>query len=810
MFKNNIKAAWRNLRQNNSTAWLNISGLAVAMAAAILILMWVQNERSYDSYHQHADQIHLLGRLDTNRIDMGYSVFSPYPAIEAIQQTVPGVEMIAVAQPSFYSRSVFEANDHKFHEKNALYVDSNWTKIFDYEVLEGSVSAFERTPYSILLTASKARQYFGTASALSQTVLIDSVPHQVAGVIADIPPNSSFQQDILITNHITLNNERDLSYWGMHSQLLFIKMTAGVQISQAEKDITAIFDVHQPWTAGTSQVSRFIPLTGIHFQKSLDDQLIPKGNPQNIRIFSLLAGLLLITASINFVNLSIARVGVRLKEIGIRKIIGAAKKQLFLQVLAETALSVMLALALAILLTFVALPHFNRFTERSFGLDPSNGVLWLLVGGIFSLVLVLTGIYPALVLTRLKPVVLLKNQGLSGMSRLSFRRVLVGAQLTLAIFMLIGVLVIHRQFSFIQKEVSGYQKEQLFTVLAPSPKEVVRANDPAAVGRLTSSLQTLKTELLASSAVMAVSKVNGVSMLDDGNVYPSDIRWGGYEPLEPGPDMVNIWVDEDYIKVSGLKIKSGRWFDPTNVSDKNNIILNETAVREFGLEEPVIGTTYSGGIPTHSDGGVVIGVVEDFYHKNLRDKIDPVIISLDPFMGHLFLVKAYGGQISRAIADTEAIWKSRFPDEAFSYTFLDEEFDRLYKEDRKALSFSMVIGGLSILIACLGLLGMVISSTQLRVKEIGIRKVLGASVQGITALLSRDFVRLVLIAVVVATPAAWWAMNKWLQNYAYHIELQWWMFAGAGLAVLLIALMTVSWQAVRAAVANPVDSLRDE
>lgn len=789
---------------------MNISGLAVAMSAAIMILMWVQNERSYDSYHEDADQIHLLAVMDTVRTDMGYGISTPYVAIEVIKQSVPGIQMIAFASPGGYQQWVFEVNGHKFEEKNSLLVDSNWTKLFDYRILEGSISAFEQTPHSVLITESKAKQYFGRLPALAQTILIDSVPHQVAGVIADIPANSSFQQDILISNDLIKRDPGDLSHWGYLSQLVFAKLSPGADKVDLESRITNVFHENQPANFGTSRIRQLLPIKDLHYQEALDNPMIPKGNPENIRIFTLLAVLLLITASVNFVNLSIARVGTRLKEIGIRKIIGAAKRQLFTQVISETALSVMFAALLAVILTVVALPYFNNFTERQFTLNPSNLQLWLLLGSIFGTVLLLTGVYPALVLIRLKPIGLLKNQSLAGMSRLGFRRVLVATQLALAIFMLVSVLVIHRQFTFIQQEVAGYQKEQIFKVIAPPTGEPLFMNDREAVSRNVSRLQTIKNDLMASSAVMAVSKVNGVSMLNDGRAQPSGIKWEGHEPQESAPNMVNLWVDEDYLKVSGLKMKAGRWFDPANSSDQYNIILNETAVREFGLEEPVIGLTYSGGIPNNAGRGTVIGVVEDFYHKNLREKIDPVVISLDPFMAPLYLVKAHAGQVGKAIADTEAIWKSRFPAHPFTYVFLDEEFDRVYKEDRKALTFTMVFGGLSILIACLGLLGMVISSTQLRVKEIGIRKVLGASVQGITALLGKDFVQLVLIAVVIATPAAWWAMDRWLQNYAYRIDLEWWMFAGAGLLVLVIALLTVSAQAVKAAVANPVDSLRDE
>jgi len=805
VLKNYFKIAWRTLWHSRGTSFLNIGGLAIAMVGAILILLWVQNELRYDNYHKDAERIHLLVHHHTERD--AYLSETPFPAYAAIQEAVPEVEMLAMGQPSKWSRIIFEVNGNRFLEKNAIYVDSNWTKMFSYKVLKGNLRDFTSNANKIIISQSKAKKYFGDFPSLDQAFYIDSIPYTVAAIVEDIPANSSFQQDVLIPNTALFKNDRnssELEYWGFYSQLLFVKLSANTLAPQAEEKITKVFMVNRD--QDSTMKSRLVPIQDLHFKQELAGNFIKHGNPQSVRIFTLLAVLLLITASINFVNLSIARISLRMKEIGIRKIVGAAKRQLFAQVMVETILSIVLAILIALLLAVLALPYFNAFTEKHFVLNLFDGPIVLLLLAVFILVLLLTGPYPAFVLARLKPIGLLKDSKLTGLNRQGFRKILVVGQLTLAVVMLVGIMTIHRQFAFIQQQIVGYQKEQVFKTITPSPNYVIRANNQESINRYTRSLNSFKSSLLTSSAIQSVSRVNGVSMIDDKGAGQMQVDWEGYPESEEKPDMVNLWVDEDYEQLANLTINSGRWFDKHNVSDKRNIILNETAVKAFGLKRPVVGTKFSSG----GESGEIIGVVKDFHHKSLHEKIDPVIISIDPFMGSMFIIKAHAGSVKKALEDVQAIWESRYPDHPFEYIFLDEEFDQLYKDDQRALSFSIVFGGLSILIACLGLLGMVMVSAQQRTKEIGIRKVLGSSVPSIIALLSKDFIKLVLIAIVIASPIAWWAMNKWLEDFAYRIEIQWWMFAFAGILAVVIALLTVSFQAVKAAVANPVDSLRDE
>lgn len=810
MLKNYCKLAWRNLGKGKLSSILNITGLAIAMAVAVLILLWVKNEASYDNYHPDAERIYLLTRYDTTNTSSA-SESSPLPAYQAVQSSVPEAELITMAAPTTWKNILFKVNGNVFTEKNALLVDSNWIKMFRYKVVEGSLQRFTTQANSIVLTKSKAKKYFGDAPAITQTLLIDSVPFSVAAVVADNPVNSSFQQDVLIPNSFLLNKEavrKSLDDWGYRSQLLFVKLKANTSAVTTAEKISGIFTSHQTWKTQSAEFSVLSPLTGLHFQKELNSTTFKQGNPQNIRIYTILAILLLATACANFVNLTVAQAGNRLKEIGVRKIMGASKKQLFGQVMAEIAFFILLSMALALVLAIVAMPAFNAFTEKNFALnifDPSVASLLL---SVFVFVLLFTGIYPALLLATLKPVGLLKNKAIANISRQGLRKVLVTGQLTLVVITLVGVITLQKQFRYIQQSTSSYQQGQVFKFRALAPEAPIKMSDENAISQRISYLKNIKTNLLKSSAIGSVSLVNGVSMFDQKNKMASDITWTGYPVPEQKPEVVQLWVDEDYRQVANLTMKSGRWFDTQNISDKNNLVLNETAVKTLGLKEPVVGSTFSGGV--HDNSGVVIGVVKDFHHKSLHEKIDPLVISMDPFMGVVYYVKAHGKNIDKAVKEAEAVWAANYPGKPFEYVFLDEEFDKLYKEDQKALTFSMLFGGLCIVLSALGLLGLVMVSAQQRVKEIGIRKVLGASVAGIVTMLSRDFVKMVLLAAIIGFPIAWWAMNRWLADYAYRVTLEWWMFAAAGGIALFVTLLTIAIQAMKSAMANPVKSLRSE
>lgn len=814
MIKNYFKIAFRYLRQNKISTIIHIGGLSVAMTAAILILLWGQNELRFDNYHPDADRIYLRADYDTIRSAYTFSGYSSYPTYEAIQEKASEIEQMAMAGTGL-SRKVLEINGQPFKETNGLIVGRDWIDMFTYKVQQGSLEYFFNNPRSVILTRSKAARYFGDLPPLEQTIYIDSIPYAVAAVIEDIPANSSFQQDILVSNSIYQESKEDLGNtqsWGIFSQLLFIKLYPAASIVEAEQKIAEIIARNRPsWMAESARRSKLVALRDLHFENGLLDQIIPHGNTLNLWVFTILAVLLLGVASVNFVNLSIARIGTRLKEIGIRKIVGASKNHLFVQVMVETFLSITMASAFTLLLAFLLLPDFNAFVERNLVMDLLNPqILWLILG-IVTLVLLLTGLYPALVLATLKPVGLLKNQVLAGLSKQGFRKALVTGQLVFSVVLLVGIITIHNQFAFIQKQTDSYQKEQVFRLHVPLPLGF-GFGDEEAKKRHRSRVSSIKTSLLASNAIQSVSQVNGTSILDDKRKQPVSISWSGYPEARDPFEVVQIWADENYAELAKLTLISGRWFEKENTSDFNNLILNETAVKIFGLQEPVVGTSFSTmSYRTGSEeSGTIIGVVQDYHHKSLHEKIDPIVFSLDPYGASSYLVKVNPGNTPQALDQAKKVWNELTPEHPFEYTFLDEEFERLYKDDRRALTLSVAFGGLSILLSSLGLLGMITVSVQQRTKEIGIRKVMGANVPVIVGILSKDLVKLILLAFAIASPMAWYVMNRWLENFAYKIDMNWWMFALAGLVSMGIALLTVSVQTIRAAIANPVNALRSE
>ncbi|MEX2594134.1 MAG: ABC transporter permease [Anditalea sp.] len=472
MLKNYFKIAFHYLWQTKISSTIHIGGLSVAMAATVLILLWSQNELQFDNYYPDADRIYLRTDYDTIKATYTFNGTSPYPSFQAFQDKVPEIEQMAMAGYNL-GRRVFEINGHPFKEMNALIVGKDWMEMFDYKVHQGSLDYFNNNPRTVILTRSKAAQYFGDLPPLQQTLYIDSIPYTIAAIIQNIPANSSFQQDVLVSNSIYSERKADIENtkeWGIFSQLLFLKLHQGVSIEEAEGKIDQIIiSNRQKWMADSPRRTKLVALSDLHFETGLLDQIIPHGNTLNLWVFSILAILLLVVASVNFVNLAIARIGIRLKEIGIRKIVGASKNQLFVQVMVETFLSVIISTGISLLLALLILPEFNQFTERNFTLNLMDHQIILFIFGVVALVLILTGLYPALVLTTLKPIGLLKNQVLTGISRQGFRKTLVIGQLAFTIVMLIGIATIHYQFTFIQQQTKSYQKNQVFRLDVPLP-----------------------------------------------------------------------------------------------------------------------------------------------------------------------------------------------------------------------------------------------------------------------------------------------------------------------------------------------------
>jgi len=678
-----------------------------------------------------------------------------------------------------------------------IYIDKNWFNVFHYEFIEGNPQLFFSHPNSLILTESKAKKLFGKTDIVGSNLQIDSTQYIVQAVIKDNPVNSSFQFDLLLPIEVKLNTKTELdeaNYWGNLSFKTFVKLRPETDAAKTSNKINALFKsntYHQ-----YKLTASLLPLKSMHFENDFPWSAFTHGNIRTVKIISMLAVLLLLAASINYVNLSVARAGLRSKEMSVRKIVGANRKQLFLQLMSESILTSILALVITIILVKFCLPFFNAFTGMKFTFNPLEPHLAMVLFGTLLTVIVLTGIYPALLLSSFNPLSLFRGTGIFQVKDSILRKVLVVGQFTLAVIMIIGAIVVYKQFVFIQQQKTGYNRSQVFTIQIPSKKlsQIDREN-------WAGFLHPIKHELLAQSQIKHVTQMNMESIVNYTYATAGGIDWDGKDP-DYNPSYVDFSADADFNKIMNFKFVEGHWFDEKNVSDQKNIILNETAVKQFGFKEPVIGKRFK--------NGRIIGVVKDFYYKSMHEKIGPVVIRMEePFISS-FMIETYPGKATSALQTAHKIWKKYFPDASFIYTFLDEEFDKLYRDDKRTLSFTMVFCGISILLSCIGLLGMAVLASQQRRKEIGIRKVLGATVPGIVTLLSKDFLKLVIIAIVIASPIAWWAMSKWLQDFAYRVNISWWIFVVAGALTMIIALATVSFQAIKAAIANPVKSLRTE
>lgn len=806
MFSNFFVTAWRHLRNNKLFSLINTGGLSIAMTIAIFMLVWVQNEWRFDNYHTDAENIHLLSVSDTKNNNERAELV-PYPLLAAITQQLNGIQQSTSAMSLRHQTLSFNINNNIFSESEGLWVDGNWFDLFTYDFLEGSAASFNNNPRSLILTESKARQFFGNQPYTGKTLLIDSVSYAVAGVVKDNPAYSSFQQEVFIPLAARLSNpeqERNAAYWGSSSCVTFIKLLPGTNTAQLANAITQIYAANKVSNNAFTRKVELVRLPMLHFTEGFSGSIFPHGSRKSMYIFSSLAILLLITASINFVNLSVARAGLRSKEISMRKITGASRGHLFIQLITEAVVTAFLSLMLTIILLYILWPLFNSFTGTPIQLNMLNGHILSILAGTFITVVLLTGIYPALLLSSFKPVLLFQDRGALGIRKGSLQTVLVTTQFVLAVVMITGTIVIYRQLSFIQQQDPGYKREQVFSFRLPFKAIQQMRMKP---DQKELFLGTLKNELKTSPAIQSVTRINFGSVMNNTGKTGTKLNWHGY-PQETEEKMITQFMtDIDFNKIMQLDFVEGGWFNESDGRDADNIILNETAVRLYGLKQPVTGTRFS----SPGEDGSIIGVVKDFHFQSMHEAIGPLVIRQDQYaFGSTFLVKTHPGQIQPALAIAEKTWKKYFPGDPLSFRFLDEEFEQLYAKDKLMMRFSFLFGGLSILLSCMGLLGITVFAVRQRNKEISIRKVLGASSTSISLLLSGKFLKPVIIALLIAVPISYNVAELWLKNYAYRISISWQYFISSAAIIILISLVTIAIQAIRAGLENPVKALRKE
>ncbi|PWK77365.1 putative permease [Mucilaginibacter oryzae] len=798
MLKNYFKVAFRNLIKHRATSFINIAGLTVGISAAVFIMLWVQNELSFDNYHQDAANIYRVKtKLDLTRNETWIWESSPYVLGSVAKKEIPGIQQYTFLWPGYMV--TVHNNGKLISEKKYAYVDANWFNVFHYNFVGGSAESFTKNPFSLILTQSTAKKYFGDADAVGKTLKVDSVNYQVQAVVKDNPANSSFQYDILMPVEAKLSNPHEkeqATHWGNYNGLTFIKLQPGVSTALIAKELTAIVRKNNKGSENTTL--SVIKLKDMHFESDLQSSSFEHGNRRLVNVFMVLAVLLLATACINYVNLTTARASVRSKEVSVRKIVGAGRLQLFGQFMSESLVVSVLALVFSVVAIQVFLPAFNTVTEKHFTQPLTSGTTWLILLGTLLISFVSNGLYPAVLLSSFKPLIVFKGRNALNFKDAGIRKSLVVLQFGVSVMLIICTMVIYRQLHFMQKVDLGYNREHVFTFRVPW----------TALGfdekKRVSMLNSIANELRGQSAVREVAQSGEDNFYNNGTKMSGSMDWDG-RPADYQPSAATLAADENFQKMLSLKMKEGHWFGKGNV-DQHNVILNETAVKQLGIHQPVIGQR----MKFNGDSGVVVGVVKDFNFRSLHEKIGPMVIYNHTDWAAAFYIKTAPGNTAGAIKAAQDVWSRFVPEQPFAYTFLDDGYNKLYHAEQRSSTLITAFAGIAIAISAMGLLGLAAFAAEQRVKEIGIRKVLGASIQSIIRLLSADFLKTVLIANLIAFPVAWYLMNKWLQDFAYRIHISWWIFAAAAIAALLVALVTVSIQSIKAALANPVKSLRSE
>lgn len=799
MIKNYLKTAWRNAWKNKTASVINLFGLSTGMTAAVFIFLWVYNETDYNSCHPGHENIYrITSTLAVNNNEKWVWESSPMLMSDAAQKGIPEIDNAARVVVNTWGAPVFHIGRQLFSEKTSAWVDKTWLDIFHYEFIAGSAAAFSQSPFSIILSESKAKKYFGNSNATGQIIKVDTVNYTVTGVVRDNPSNSSFQFDVLLqmegrlSNINVFNNDKT---WNNFGYITFLKLQPGADTAKVAQKLNAVINSNR---RDNTAVISIRSLGDIYFEGDLQSSEMPHGNKRTTLVFAVMGLLLLVTACINYINLTTARASTRAREVSIRKIVGAGRRSLIIQFAAETIVVSFFALLLTIVLLHLLLPVFNLITEKNFSLPLNNGSVWKILSGTLFFTAMLNGIYPAFLLSSFTPLNVFRGKSVLKVRDGFVRKGLVVFQFSLSMILIAATFVVYRQLNFIQKNNPGYNTSQVMSI--EIPWTVYSKMD---MEKRQTFFSSFKAALKSQSSVAMISSANG-EIVNINSSSSGNADWDGRDTLF-NPTIGTISIDEDFAPMFQLQLKEGNWFKP-NGENARDYILNETAAELFKMQQPIVGQRFSWG----GDTGRIAGIAKDFHFKSLHEKIGPLVIRSAGQNSSYTFLKILPGNIQKAVSDAEKVWAAFVPQEPFRYSFLDDSFNRLYKSDIKTSRLVFIFSGITVVIAALGLLALAAFSAEQRIKEIGIRKVLGASVSQIVAMLSKDFLLLVLLASLIALPLAWWLMNKWLQDFAYRVETGWWVFAAAGIIALLIAVLTVSSQAIKAAVSNPVKSLRTE
>ncbi|SHN20730.1 ABC transporter permease [Mucilaginibacter sp. OK098] len=788
MIRNYLKIAWRNIIRHKAYSFINLSGLAIGMASSILILLWVQNELSYDRFHKNADQTYRI-TCDASGFKAAVNTAGMPAGLKAQMPEIKNTVRL-----SHLSSSLFEVGARKFEEKRVFYVDSTFFQVFSFQLVKGDPATALNRIDGVLLTQDMAKKYFGQEDAIGKVLRKDNGSNVVVtGVLANIPANSHLQFDFLLPMSSIVQSTDDLknntwSNFNFYSYVVLDKsfVPSSVAFLKFNQKMNAIYKAHQP---DQKIIFQLQPLTAIHLAAPLQVDLEGHGNSQYVTIFFIVAILVLVVACINFMNLATARSARRAREIGLRKVSGAIRGQLILQFLSESVLISFFALLLALAMVYLFLPVFNNLADKQLAINFLDAKLWLSLLGIAALTGLISGSYPALFLSGFNPVKVLKGNMRSMGGNLTLRNTLVVIQFAVSILLLVGTFTIYNQLKFIQNRNPGFEKANLLYM----PMN----------GDMWNKQQALKAELKRNPLTANFAIVNDLPInLIAGSL---NVKWEGKDPKSqiviPSMD-----VNEDFISVFKMKILKGRGFSSAFKTDSNNYVVNEKMLAVMGLKpDNAIGKPLS----FNENKGYIIGVVKDFNFKPIQQAIEPLALKFNKYGGYIIL-RTQPKTTEATIKALEQISRSLNPAYPFKYDFLDQDLARMYKGEQKMGSIFNLFAGLAIFISCLGLYGLSAFMAEQRTREIGVRKVLGASLLNIVYLLSTGFTRLILIAIVIAIPLSWFAVNYWLEGFAYHINIGWAVFVLSSMAALIISWVTVSYESIKVAIVNPIKSLRSE
>ncbi|HTQ65367.1 MAG TPA: ABC transporter permease [Puia sp.] len=793
MLKNYLRIAFRNLWKHRVFSFINILGLTVGMTAFFLIFSYVKFELSYDSFHSKADRIYRIVSDIKTPTETIHANGPSWAVVPHLNEEFPEIE--TAARISFASLLV-RKGDIKFQEDHTLFADSTFFKIFDFKLVRGNPQTALNEPFSIILSETASKKYFGDSNPIGQMVLLTdgNFNATITGIMKDIPENSQIKGDMLVSmSTVTKKFNPGLDdQWGNYGNRSYVLLKPGTNAKRLEAKFPAFLEKKNGTEMKQLQMfpTLFLePLRDVYLRSTRDQS--KTGNINNVYIFSIIGAFILLIACFNFINLTTARATERAKEVGIRKVIGAAKAQLRKQFIGESVILCLIAYFLSVLLSALMLPLFNQLSGKiiSHNIFTHPSYLWMLFLTAIGIG-ILAGLYPAFILSSFQPVIVLKGRFATSTKGILLRKSLVIAQFTISIALIIGTIVVYNQMNYMRSQDLGFNKEQ---------KLIIDTHGDDAKDALKQAISTLPN-------VISTSLSGSVPGGDNPGAYSQ------IENIKGEMQIANLdlyFVDYDYIPQYKMKILAGRSFSRDFASDTTHaMIVNEAAMKMFGYTSPqqIIGKKFS----QWGREGTIVGVVKDFHFRSLQEVIKPLSLRIEPRGCGLVSVGINSKNIPATIASIENKWKTLIPHRPFSYYFLDDFFDKQYRSEDRFGKLFLNFAILAIFISCLGLLGLASYSTMQRTKEIGIRKVMGASVPNILNLLSIDFLKLVAISFLIAAPIAWYFMHKWLEGFAYRTNLYWWIFALAAVLGLLITLITISFQAIRAAVANPVKSLRTE